>query len=109
LPVRSCSGYEAAAVFVILMHYTRTLAEVDAVRPEHSAHLDRLAARGVIVAWARREPPTGGVLVALAPDRATVERALAEDPYVKAGVAIPEIVEFSPRNVRLDLRGGALD
>jgi uncharacterized protein YciI len=89
-------------LFVVLMHYTRPLAEVDAVRPEHSRHLERQAARGVALAWARRDPPTSGVILFLAPDRRTLEGVLADDPYVKAGVANPEIVEFVPRNVHLD-------
>ncbi|MGH2829600.1 MAG: YciI family protein [Actinomycetota bacterium] len=91
-------------LFVVLMHYTKPLAEVDAVRVEHVTYLERLAAQGTVLAWARRDPPTGGVLVAAAPDPATLERVLAEDPYVKAGVAKPEIVTFNPKNVRVSLR-----
>ena len=106
LPVHSCPGYEEAMLFVILMQYTRPLGEVDAVRAEHVAHLERYAAQGMVLAWARRDPPAGGVLVAAAPDRAALERVLAEDPYVKAGVAMPEVVEFSAKNVRVSLRGG---
>jgi hypothetical protein len=33
-----------------------------------------------------------------------LEQVLAQDPYVRAGVAKPEIVEFESRNVRLRLR-----
>ena len=90
-------------LFVVLMHYTKPLPEVDAVRPDHLAHLERAAAQGTVLAWARREPPTGGVLVMAAPDRRALERVLAEDPYVRAGVAQPEIVEFNERNVRISL------
>ena len=90
-------------LFVVLMHYSRPLAEVDGVRAEHVTYLERLAAQGTVLAWARRDPPTGGVLLAAVPDRATLERVLADDPYVKAGVAKPEIVAFSPKNVRLSL------
>ena len=105
LPVRTCPGYEDAMLFVVLMHYTKPLADVDAVRAEHYAHLERAAAGGTMLAWARRDPPTGGVLIAAAADRQTLERVVAEDPYVKAGVARPEIVEFNEKNVRLKLRG----
>ena len=91
-------------LFVVLMHYARPLAEVDAVRAEHVAHLERHAAEGTVLAWARRDPPLGGVLVAAAPDRASLEQVLAHDPYVKAGVATPEIVEFNPANLRMSLR-----
>jgi uncharacterized protein YciI len=103
LPVRSCPGYEDAMLFVVLMHYTKPLVDVDAVRAEHVAHLERQAAQGTVLAWARREPAAGGVLVAAAPDRATLERIVSEDPYVVTGVAQAEIVEFRPANVRLNL------
>jgi uncharacterized protein YciI len=104
LPVLTCPGYEGAMLFVVLMQYTKPLPDVDAVRPDHYAHLERAAAAGTILAWARRDPPTGGVLIAAAADRQALERVLAEDPYVQAGVAKPEIVEFNPKNVRLQLR-----
>jgi uncharacterized protein YciI len=90
-------------LFVVLMHYTKPLAEVDAVRVEHVTYLERLAAQGTVLAWARRDPPTGGVLLAATPDTPTLERVLADDPYVKAGVAQPEIVAFNPKNVRVRL------
>lgn len=100
LPVRDCPGYEDAMLFIVLMHYTQPLADVDAVRKDHVAHLEAAAARGLVQAWARRDPPVGGVLLVAAPDRATVEALLAEDPYVRAGVAKPEIVAVDPKNVR---------
>ena len=90
-------------LFVVLMHYTKPLADVDAVRAEHVTYLERQALQGSILAWARRDPPSGGVLVAAAPDRASLEQVVLEDPYVVAGVARPEIVEFRPGNVRLHL------
>ncbi len=91
-------------LFAVLMHYTRPLAEVDAVRAEHRRHLEEWAARGAVHAWARREPPSGGLLICSAPDRAAVERMVAQDPYVTAGVATPEIVEFPAEDVRGTLR-----
>jgi uncharacterized protein YciI len=105
LPRRDCPGYEDAMVFVVLLHYTRPLAEVDAVLADHRRHLEEWAARGAVHAWARRDPPTGAILICVAPDRAAVERMVAQDPYVKAGVATPEIVEVPAEDVRGTLRG----
>jgi uncharacterized protein YciI len=87
-------------LFVVLMTYTKPLPDVDQVRAAHISHVERAAGRGILVAWARRSPPVGGVLVATAPDRKTLEDVLAADPYVQAGVASPEVVEFNPANVR---------
>ncbi len=91
-------------LFVVLMRYTKPLDVVDALRAEHVRHLEAYAARGIIHAWARRDPPAGGVLIAAAPDRAALEAVVSEDPYVRAGVAQAEIVEFQPTNVRGALR-----
>ena len=90
--------------FVVLVHYTAPLAAVDAIRPAHIEHLERYAREGIFHAWTRRDPPTGGVLVAAAPDRAALESIVAEDPYVRAGVAQAEIVGFNSTNVRGALR-----
>jgi uncharacterized protein YciI len=100
LPVRSCAGYEEAMFFVVLLHYVKPLAEVDTVRPRHMEHLERYAKQGVFHAWARRDPPLGGVLVATARDRATLDAIVALDPYVQEGVAQVEVVPFNPANVR---------
>src|SRR5213076_1870944 len=86
LPMRTCAGYEEAMLFV--------------VRADHLRHLETHAARGVFHAWARRDPAAGGVLLATAPDRAALEAVVANDPYITAGVARAEIVEFKPSNVR---------
>jgi uncharacterized protein YciI len=100
LPMRSCGGYEDAMLYVVLVHYTQPLAAVDALRHEHVEFLERYAREGVVHAWARRDPPSGGVIVLVAPDRASVETLIAQDPYVRGGVAQAEIVAFSPANVR---------
>jgi len=100
LPVLTCPGYEETMLFVVLMHYSQPLEAVDRIRAEHIRHVQAWAERGVFRAWARRDPPVGGVLVASAPDRAALERVVADDPYVKAGVANPEIVTFISANVR---------
>jgi uncharacterized protein YciI len=91
-------------LFVVLVHYTAPLEAIDAIRPAHIEHLERHAREGVFHAWTRREPPTGGVIVAAAPDRTTLEAIVAEDPYVRAGVARAEIVGFNAANVRGTLR-----
>lgn len=87
-------------LFVVLLHYTKPIEEVNAVRPRHLEHIERHSRAGVFQAWARRDPPVGGVLIATAPDRATLDAIVAQDPYVLAGVARAEIVEYPAANVR---------
>ncbi|MDP3773836.1 MAG: YciI family protein [Gemmatimonadales bacterium] len=73
---------------------------MDSARSARPSRRARYAREGVFQAWARRDPPTGGVLVAAAPDRASLEAIVAQDRYVRAGVARAEVVEFSPASVR---------
>ncbi len=98
--MRGSSATRCSRCSPVLIHYTAPLDRVDAVRADHVRHLETYAARGVFHAWARRDPATGGVLIARAPDRAALEAVVAEDPYVRAGVARAEIVAFNPQNVR---------
>jgi uncharacterized protein YciI len=90
--------------FVVLLHYTAPLNEVDAIRPAHLQHVERYARQGVFHAWARRDPPAGGVLLAAAPDRAALDAVVADDPYVRGRVARAEVVSFNPANVSGVLR-----
>ena len=92
-------------LYVVLWHYTEPLEAIDAVRAAHLAHIERHAQEGVFLAWARRAPPVGGVIIAATPDRAKLEEIVAADPYQRAGVARAEIVDFNPAHVRLTLGG----
>src|SRR6266568_7627414 len=63
LPVQACQGFEEAMLFVVLMNYRQPLEAVDRVRPEHIRNLEAWGESGVVGAWARRDPPSGGVLI----------------------------------------------
>ena len=84
-----------AATWLLLSRYVRPLEEVDAVRAEHVAHLERQRDAGRFVAWGRLVPPTGGFVLARHVDRATLDGVLAEDPFSVAGVAEWEVRELS--------------
>lgn len=83
-------------MFVILLHYVKPLAEVDRLVQEHRAFLERHYAAGHFLVSGRKEPRTGGVILANAASRAQVERMVEEDPFKREGVAEYEIVEFVP-------------
>jgi uncharacterized protein YciI len=84
-----------AATWLLLSRYVRPLEEVDAVRAEHVAHLERQRAAGRFVAWGRLVPPTGGFVLARDLDRGTLDGVLAEDPFSVAGVAEWEVRQLS--------------
>lgn len=81
-------------MFVVLVNYVKPLAEVDAVLAAHGRFLDGLYASGVLLASGRRVPRTGGIILARAESREQLAEILARDPFVLAGVAEYEIVEF---------------
>jgi len=83
-------------VWLLLTRYVRPLADVDALRSEHLAHLERQRAAGHFLAWGRLVPPSGGFILARGLDRPALDAVLADDPYTVGGVAEWEIRELSP-------------
>lgn len=94
-------------MFIISSTYTAPLDEVDAIRPAHIEWLKAQHAAGHFHGWGRKTPPTGGVILAVG-ERAVIEALAATDPYILAGVAEPEIIEFNPAFLApgLDVLGG---
>ncbi|MFC8083881.1 MULTISPECIES: YciI family protein [unclassified Streptomyces] len=81
-------------MFVLELSYTAPLDAVDAVLADHVVWLDGLYAQGVFLASGRKEPRDGGVIIAVAEDRARIEEVTAGDPFVRAGVCTYRITEF---------------
>ncbi|MGV9560073.1 YciI family protein [Streptomyces sp. NPDC003401] len=81
-------------MFVLELTYTAPLDAVDAVLPDHVAWLDEQYAREVFLASGRKNPRDGGVILAVAEDRATIEAVAAGDPFVLAGVCAYRVTEF---------------
>ena len=81
-------------MFVLLLTYTKPLDEVDALMLKHMAWLNEQYAAGRFLVSGRQIPRTGGVIVALGDDRAEVEAIAAADPFVTAGVATVEVIQF---------------
>jgi uncharacterized protein YciI len=85
-----------APLWLLLTRYVRPLADVDALRSEHLAHLERQRVAGHFLAWGRLVPPSGGFILARGLDRTALDAVLAEDPYTVAGVAEWDVRELSP-------------
>jgi uncharacterized protein YciI len=91
-----------APVWLLLSRYVRPLTEVDALRADHVAHLERQREAGRFLAWGRLVPPTGGFVIARGMDRAALDAVLSQDPFTVGGVAEWDVRELS-------LTGGAPD
>jgi uncharacterized protein YciI len=81
-------------MFVIELVYKAPLTEIDAAMKPHMAWLKRHYASGTFVASGRKVPRDGGIILATAKDRATVEAIVAEDPFVARGLAEARVIEF---------------
>jgi len=83
-------------MFVILLDYIKPLSEVDAFAAEHREFLERYYASGHFLVSGRKEPRTGGVIIATGRAKAEIEEIIRHDPFHQEGIARYEIVEFRP-------------
>ena len=83
-------------MFVLVLTYTKPLAEVDTLMRKHMAWLNEHYDAGCFVVSGRQIPRTGGVILARGDDREEMERIAASDPFVAGGVATCEVIQFRP-------------
>lgn len=83
-------------LYLILVHYVRPLDEVDRHMDAHLRFLRAHYDAGDFLLSGRREPRTGGVILARAESSDAVERWLAEDPFHQAGVAAYDVIGWTP-------------
>ncbi|MFD4546668.1 YciI family protein [Streptomyces sp. NPDC058466] len=81
-------------MFVLDLTYIAPLDAVDAALDAHVAWLEEQYAAGVFLASGRKNPRDGGVILAVAQDRARIEEIVAGDPFVTAGVCAYRVTEF---------------
>ena len=85
-----------AKLFILDLTYEQPLSEIDKAIPAHVEYLNQGYADGAFLASGRKNPRTGGVILASGDSiEAVRERALA-DPFVSLGLASVSITEFYP-------------
>ncbi|MDW8845691.1 YciI family protein [Erwinia sp. MMLR14_017] len=80
-------------MYIVSLSYTRPMDEVDAVLDAHMAWLDKYFAAGVFITAGRKEPRTGGVILARNIDRERLNTILQEDAF--QAVAEYEVTEIN--------------
>lgn len=83
-------------MFVFSLHYLAPLDEIDALLPAHREWLAAQHDAGHFLAWGRKVPREGGMIFAQASSRAEAELLANSDPFVVAGVAHTDVIEFDP-------------
>ncbi|MBM7173555.1 hypothetical protein JQK87_35255 [Streptomyces sp. G44] len=81
-------------MFILELTYTAPVTAVDEQLAAHVAWLDEQYEAGVFIASGRKNPRDGGVIIAVAEDRARIEEITAADPFVVAGVCAYRVTEF---------------
>lgn len=81
-------------MFLVEFHNLRPNEEVDHDLEAHRAFLADCVERGHLVAAGPKVPRTGGIMVAANITRETLDRMLAEDPFLKSGSARCVVTEF---------------
>jgi uncharacterized protein YciI len=83
--------------FVVSLHYVAPLSAIDATMRSHVAFLEKQRKAGVFIAWGRKVPRTGGIILACGESRVAIERVMRDDPFVAKKLAEIEVTEFSPK------------
>lgn len=82
-------------MYVVLLTYTKPLADVDAHLPAHREFLKRNYDAGVFLLSGPKEPRDGGVILANAASLSELQAILAEDPFQIHDVASFQVVQFT--------------
>ncbi|WP_412480569.1 YciI family protein [Azonexus sp. IMCC34839] len=83
-------------LYLIVLSYLRPLAEVDEYMDAHRAFLKKHYDAGHFLISGRKEPRTGGIILARAASADEVLTWVSEDPFRQAGVAAYEFIGWTP-------------
>lgn len=86
-------------MFVITLTYKVGFDKIDPLIEEHFAFLTKYYDKGLFVVSGRKEPRTGGVIIAKNAPKAHIETIIKEDPFHREGVADYDIIEFIPGTI----------
>lgn len=89
-------------MFIISLTYKVPIDVVDSHLDAHVAWLNQGLTEGWLLMAGRKEPRTGGILIARG-ERDRVARKAATDPFVIHGVADFELTEFVPSRAAPDI------
>ncbi|SMO59564.1 Uncharacterized conserved protein YciI, contains a putative active-site phosphohistidine [Chryseobacterium rhizoplanae] len=83
-------------MFIISLTYRSSLENVERLIPQHNIFLNKHYESGRFIASGRKEPRTGGIIIANAESKNEVEQIIFEDPFYIHQVADYDITEFIP-------------
>ncbi len=83
-------------MFIISLIYKTSLENVEPFIREHNHFLEKYYLSGHFITSGRKEPRTGGIILADADSKEEVLDIIKEDPFYSSDIADYEIIEFIP-------------
>lgn len=83
-------------MFIISLSYKKDLSEVEKYIESHVQFLDKYYSEKKFIFSGRKNPRTGGVIVARNVDRKTLQKIISEDPFYQNDIANYDITEVIP-------------
>lgn len=92
-------------MFVIELTYIKSISEVERYLPEHIAYLDKYYKSGRFIMSGRKNPRTGGIIVAKAESADELAQIYNTDPFFINNVAEFNVTSFTPSKWAEELNG----
>ncbi|SJL84537.1 YciI family protein [Vibrio palustris] len=90
-------------MFIISLDYQVPLEEVNRFIPEHIDYLNEQYDLGHFQLSGRKNPRTGGVILATLKDRKVLEEILTQDPFHRENIATYQVTEITPTKASKEL------
>ena len=84
------------SIFIIGLYYIASLDDISLHLDEHVTFLEQNYAAGHFIASGPKVPRTGGVIIATAETRTSLEGLIETDPFKKHDLARYTVTEFLP-------------
>lgn len=91
-------------MFIIDLNYIVPLDQIDALMTDHVKFLRKYYKLNVFVASGRKVPRTGGIILALADSKESIEQIISEDPFYTHKLAEFTITEFQTSQYHPELK-----
>jgi uncharacterized protein YciI len=91
-------------MFIVSLTYKTPIEEVEKHIADHVAFLDKYYALNIFIFSGRKNPRTGGIILANNVTRSELEQIITEDPFCIQKIADYDVIEFTP--TKFDARFG---
>lgn len=92
------------SLFILELTYKKDLSEVERYLTEHNHYLEKYYAQGHFICSGRKNPRTGGIILARGESRQQLEKIIQDDPFWQQQIADYQITEFIPSKADPDFR-----